>query len=179
MSITLVSKEAEKFKVTPDIQGMSQLIADMLEDNGDEAMEEDIPLANVSSKFLKIILEYCEHHQYKKNQTDIIAPLTSKVPKEFIKDPWEVTFISQFNEDELIDLIQAANYMNIPALFELSCAMIASELKGKDFNEMKRRYGLDDVNYTPAEEEEILKQYPWILAETEEKIKKLKLDQLN
>ena len=68
--------------------------------------------------------------------------------------------------------------MNIPALFELSCAMIASELKGKDFNEMKRRYGLDDVNYTPAEEEEILKQYPWILAETEEKIKKLKLDQL-
>ena len=56
--------------------------------------------------------------------------------------------------------------------------MIASELKGKDFNEMKRRYGLDDVNYTPAEEEEILKQYPWILAETEEKIKKLKLDQL-
>ena len=67
MSITLISKEAEKFTVSSDIQGMSQLIQDMLEDNGDEAMEEDIPLANVSSKFLKIIIEYCEHHEFKKN----------------------------------------------------------------------------------------------------------------
>ena len=69
---------------------MSNLINDMLEDNADEAMEEDIPLANVSSKFLKHTIEYCEHHNFKKTQTDIIAPLTSKVPKEFIKDPWEV-----------------------------------------------------------------------------------------
>ena len=83
--------------------------------------------------------------------------MVSKVPKEFIKDPWELQFIAKFSEDELIDLIQAANYMNIPTIFELSCAMIASELKGKDFNEMKRRYGLDEVDYTPAEEEEILK----------------------
>ena len=83
--------------------------------------------------------------------------MVSKVPKEFIKDPWELNFISKFNEDELIDLIQAANYMNVPTIFELSCAMIAAELKGKDFNEMKRRYNLDDVDYTPAEEEEILK----------------------
>ena len=178
MSVTLVSKEGDKFQVSTEISNMSRLISDMLEDNDDEACTEDIPLANVTSKFLKVIVEFCEHHNFKKTKTDIIAPLVSKVPKEFIKDPWEVIFISNFTDDELIDLIQASNYRNIPALFELSCAMIASELKGKDFNEMKRRYGLDDVNYTPAEEEEILKQYPWILAETEEKIKKLKLDQL-
>ena len=160
MSVTLVSKEGDKFQVSTEISNMSRLISDMLEDNDDEACTEDIPLANVTSKFLKVIVEFCEHHNFKKTKTDIIAPLVSKVPKEFIKDPWEVIFISNFTEDELIDLIQASNYMNIPALFELSCAMIASELKGKDFNEMKRRYGLDDVNYTPAEEEEILKQYP-------------------
>ena len=178
MSVSLVSKEGEKFQVSTEIKNMSQLINDILEDNGEEAQCEDIPLTQVSSKFLNVIIEYCTHYDFKKTKTDIIAPLVSKVPKEFIKDPWEVQFIMQFTEDELIDLIQAANYMNIPAIFELACAMIASELKGKDFNEMKRRYGLDDVNYTPAEEEEILKQYPWILAETEEKIKKLKLDQL-
>ena len=59
--VTLVSKEGEKFTVSSEIQNMSQLIHDMLEDN-DEAMEEDIPLANVTSKFMKIIIEYCEHH---------------------------------------------------------------------------------------------------------------------
>ena len=157
---------------------MSKLIMDLLDDGEEEALEEDIPLAQVSTKYLELIIEYCQHYNFKKTKTDIIAPLVSKVPKEFIKDPWELQFIAKFSEDELIDLIQAANYMNIPTIFELSCAMIASELKGKDFNEMKRRYGLDEVDYMPAEEEEILKQYPWILAETQEKIKTLRLDKM-
>ena len=65
----------------------------------------------------------------------------------------------------------------VPALFELCCAMIAAELKGKDFDQMKKKYGLEDVSFTPAEEEEILKQFPWIQAEAEEKIAKLKMEQ--
>ena len=156
MSVTLVTKEGKKYQVSSEMKNMSKLIQDLLDD-GEEALEEDIPLAQISNKYLESIIEYCQHYNFKKTNTDIIAPLVSKVPKEFIKDPWELAFISKFSEDELIDLIQATNYMNIPTIFELSCAMIASELKGKDFNEMKRRYGLDDVDYTPAEEEEILK----------------------
>ena len=42
---------------------------------------------------------------------------------------------------------------------------------------MKKKYGLDDVEFTPADEEEILDQFPWIKAEAEEKIAKLKMDQ--
>ena len=64
--------------------------------------------------------------------------------------------------------------MNVPAFFELCCAMIASSLKGKDFNQIKKKYGLEDVEFTPADEEEILRQHPWILSETEAKIAKLK-----
>ena len=41
---------------------------------------------------------------------------------------------------------------------------------------MKKKYGLDDVNFTPADEEEILRQFPWILTEAQEKIAKLKMD---
>ena len=37
---------------------------------------------------------------------------------------------------------------------------------------MKKRFSLDDVFYTP-EEEKIKKENPWIITETEEKIKKL------
>eukprot|EP00351_Strombidinopsis_sp_SopsisLIS2011_P004347 CAMPEP_0116888692 /NCGR_PEP_ID=MMETSP0463-20121206/23850_1 /TAXON_ID=181622 /ORGANISM="Strombidinopsis sp, Strain SopsisLIS2011" /LENGTH=39 /DNA_ID= /DNA_START= /DNA_END= /DNA_ORIENTATION= len=39
---------------------MSQLIHDMLEDQ--DEVEEEIPLAKVSAKQLKDILEYCEHY---------------------------------------------------------------------------------------------------------------------
>ena len=103
-AITLLSKEGEKFQVSSEIKNMSELINNIMEDNADEALEEEIPL-NITSKFLKVIIDYCTHYKFNKTKTDIIAPLVSKVPKEFIKDPWEVQFIMQFTEDELIDLI--------------------------------------------------------------------------
>ena len=74
----------------------------------------------------------------------------------------------------MIELLVAANYLNIPSIYELCCAVIAAEFKGKNFDEIKKQYGLEDLQYTPADEEEIKKQYPWIITETEEKIKKLK-----
>ena len=89
MSVNLISKEGEKFQVSSNIRNMSQLVNDILEDNGDEACDEPIPLSNVSSKFLNVIIDYCNHYDFKKTKTDIIAPLVSKVPKEFIKDQWE------------------------------------------------------------------------------------------
>ena len=73
-------------------------------------------------------------HNFQKAQTDLVFPLPSKNPNEFIKDQRELAFIEQFSEDELIELISATNFMHVPALFELCCAMIASGLKGKDFN---------------------------------------------
>ena len=130
--VTLVSKEGEKFKVSSKISNMSLLIGNMLEDNED--MEESIPLVQISSKHLKIVIEYCKHFNFSKTQTDIIAPLVSKNPQDFIKDDWERKFITKYSENELIELIGAANVMNIPALFELCCAMIARELKGANFN---------------------------------------------
>ena len=140
---------------------MSVLLQNMLEDlDGDYS--EPVPLPGVSSRYLKIIIQFCEMHNFKKAQTDLVFPLPSKNPSEFIKDAREVEFILKFSEDELIELISATNFMHVPALFELCCAMIASDLKGKDFNQMKKKYGLDDVEFTPVDEEEILRQFPWI-----------------
>ena len=96
------------------------------------------------------------------------------MPSEFIKDEWERSFVESFTEDQLVDLLQAANYLNIPALFELCCAKIASEYKGKSFDDIRTKYGLEDVEFTQADEEEILKQYPWIVRETQEKIDAMK-----
>ena len=64
MSVTLVSKEGEKFTVPSEIKNMSQLVFGILEDNGDEAAVEDIPLSQVSSKYLNVIIEYCTHYEF-------------------------------------------------------------------------------------------------------------------
>ena len=146
----------------------------MIEDAGGD-YSEPVPLPGVSTTYLNHIVEYCQLHRFQKTQTDIVAPLTSKVPSEFISDPRELEFIQQFNEDQLIELLSAANFMHVPALFELCCAMIASDLKGKDFNQMKKKYDLEDVNFTPADEEDIMRRFPWIQAEADQKIAKLKM----
>ena len=102
--------------------------------------------------------------------------MPSKNPVEFIEDEWERKFALRYDEEQLVDMIQATNYMNVPALFELCCAMVASMYKGRDFNEIKKNYGLEDVEFTKDDEEEILRQYPWITKDTQEKIEKMKLE---
>ena len=53
------------------------------------------------------------------------------------------------------------------AILSFSNAVVASDFKGKDFEELKKEYGLYDVEYTPEDEEEIMKEYPWISEESE------------
>lgn len=57
---------------------------------------------------------------------------------QFCKDTWESDFIKKFNQDAVIDLLMAVNYMNVPAIYELCCATIAAEFKGKSFDEIKK-----------------------------------------
>jgi hypothetical protein len=52
--------------------------------------------------------------------------------------------------------------------------MVAAEFKAKEFEDIKKEYGLYDVEYTPADEEEIMKEHPWILEESENRIKRLR-----
>lgn len=41
----------------------SILIKNMLEDIGDQAMEEDIPIPNVNEPVLRKVIEWCTHHR--------------------------------------------------------------------------------------------------------------------
>ena len=58
MSVTLVTKEGKKYQVSSEMKNMSKLIQDLLDD-GEEALEEDIPLAQISNKYLESIIDYC------------------------------------------------------------------------------------------------------------------------
>lgn len=48
--------------------------------------------------------------------------------------------------------------------------MIAAEFKGRDFDDVKKRFGLDEVTFSPEDEEQIKKDFPWLITETEEKV---------
>ena len=57
--------------------------------------------------------------------------------------------------------------MNIPALFELCCASIASLYKGKNFNKIKKEIdgnpSLEFEKYTILDDQALMLEHTWIL----------------
>ena len=154
-------------QVSQELRGMSKIIDEMLLD--DEELVE-FTCNEVTSEHLNLIVDYCTHYKFEKTATDIEHPLPCNDPAIFIKDDWERDFAKKLDLDGLSDLLMAANYFNIPAIFELCCAMIASYFKGKDFEKIKGEFGLDDVVYTPENEEQLKAEYPWIMDQAQAKI---------
>ena len=53
-------------------------------------------------------------------------------------------------------LLQAANYLNMNSLFELCCASIATNFRGKSFEIVKKDFGLENVQYTNEDDERMM-----------------------
>ncbi len=170
-TINIRSKDGQTIKVSTELRNMSKLIEETIADHADEQTYEIE--CNQSAVNIKTIVEYAEHYNFSKRVTDIVHPLVSCKPEEFIKDQWERNFILRLDLNQQVELLEAANYFDVPSVYELCCAMIASKFKGKEFNQIKNEFGLNDVVYTPESEEQIKRDFPWIIAETDQKIKDL------
>jgi len=131
----------------------------MLEDIGDA--DEPIPLPNVSGKVLKKVIEYSEHHK-----DDEPAPAEEE--KEVFDNArnrsdeiseWDSTFITCENE-ELFEIILAANYLDIKPLLDLGCKTVANMIRGKTPEQIREMFNIEN-DFTPEEEEQIRRENEW------------------
>jgi S-phase kinase-associated protein 1 len=153
-TIELISKDGQTFVVDADAIFMSQLIKDMVEDNEDEVPR--IPVPNVESKVLAKVIEYCEYHHDKPIE-EIEKPLKGNID-DLICD-WDKKFLN-VEQQELIEIIMASNYLNIKSLLDLSCAKIASMIKGKNPEQIREMFGIEN-DFSPEEEEKIREENKW------------------
>jgi len=151
-----------EFKVSREAARMSGLIKDMLEDQEGEAV---IPVPNVSGRTLKYVLEYVEHH-YNNRAEPIEKPLKTKIDDVICE--WDKNYLFTDlvkNHDEkqhetLIDVIMAANFLNIKDLLDLTCACVASMIKGKSPDQIRALFNIEN-DFTPEEEEKIKEENRW------------------
>lgn len=54
----------------------------------------------------------------------------------------------------------AANYLNIKSLLDLTCAKVASMIKGKSPEQIREMFGIEN-DFTPEEEEKIREENKW------------------
>ena len=127
----MVSKEGVNIKTDAKFAKISLHLKDMFEDR-EEGFKEDVPLPTIGADLIKIILEYCEHFNYER-EPNIPHPLPSNNLRDVV-DPWEADFIGRFDIEGKLVLLKAVNYLNIPSIFELCCAAIAVEFRGKNFD---------------------------------------------
>lgn len=134
----------------------SALIGTMIDDNG---TDEEIPLLNVKTSILNMVVDFMKHHSKVASQ-EIQKPLKSTVLKECGVSDWDADFFD-IEQDVIFELILAANYLDIKALLDVSCAKVASMIKGKTPEEIRKQFNIVN-DFTPEEETQVREEQKWV-----------------
>jgi len=167
--VTVVSREEEKFEIAYEVAIMSELVKTMIGDEGkdgdgdsgtgsSEHEEQEIPLPNVSSKVLAKVIQFCKQH-VKEPMAEIEKPLKSEKMEEVV-GKWDADYVN-IEQELLFELILAANYMDIKSLLDLTCAKVASMIKGKTPAEIRQTFNIAS-DFTPEEEIKVRQDNPWL-----------------
>ena len=136
--ITLVSSDAQKFPISKKAAERSTIVKDMMQDYGDSS---EITINEVKGDILKKVVEYLTHYA-DSDPRELPKPLPSADLRD-VTDEWDVKFIDIVN-DTVFDIINAANFMAIKPLLDLSCAKIAVQMKNKTAQEIRDLFNIEN-----------------------------------
>ena len=139
---------------------MSELVKSMMDEDEDDDNEDaptEIPLPNVKAAVLRKVIEFCEHH-LKEPMTEIEKPLKSQNMADVVQK-WYADFVD-LEQVLLFELILAANYMDIKPLLDLTCATVASMIKGKTPEEIRSTFNITN-DFSPEEEAQVREENKW------------------
>eukprot|EP00388_Colpodella_angusta_P045031 GDKK01064743.1.p1 GENE.GDKK01064743.1~~GDKK01064743.1.p1 ORF type:complete len:148 (-),score=28.03 GDKK01064743.1:34-477(-) len=136
---------------------MSELVKTMIDDDQNEEEAQEIPLPNVKSAILAKVIEFTQHYRTEP-MNEIEKPLKSANMAEVVQD-WYSNFIA-VDQEILFELILAANYMDIKPLLDLTCATVASMIKGKSPEDIRKTFNIVN-DFTPEEEAQVREENKW------------------
>ncbi|CAM9271326.1 unnamed protein product [Ectocarpus fasciculatus] len=157
-SVHLVSQEGESFDIKVSVAKMSNLVKTMIDEDAEEDGDaQEIPLPNVKASVLSKVIEFCAH--YKEDpMNEIEKPLKSANMHDVVQE-WYAKFV-EVQQETLFELILAANYMDIKPLLDLTCATVASMIKGKTAEEIRKTFNIVN-DFTPEEEAQVREENKW------------------
>jgi S-phase kinase-associated protein 1 len=125
-------------------------------EEGDDDVQE-IPLPNVKAVVLQKVIEFCTHHK-DDPMAEIEKPLKSPNMADVVQQ-WYADFVN-VEQVMLFELILAANYMDIKPLLDLTCATVASMIKGKTPEEIRQTFNITN-DFSPEEEAQVREENRW------------------
>ena len=156
-TVIMISSDGEKFELSKRAAMRSQLVKESISENSEDAIE--FKVDKVKGTVLKKVVEYLEHYKDQEPK-EIERPLPSQNFNECVDD-WDYNFID-LDLDKIFEINLAANYLDIRPLLELSGAKIASLIKGKTTQEVRKIFNIEN-EFTPEEEEQIIEENKWCM----------------
>ena len=136
--IKLKSSDGKVFEVNDKILSLSKILKNMIDNN--KGIEQEITINEVDAKNLEKIIEYLKHYETEKPKA-IPKPLPSNDLKSILSE-WDYNFINPLTIEEAIDLINAANFLDIGDLLALVSAKLAAEMMTGSVDEVRERFGI-------------------------------------
>ena len=132
------------FDVPVDILKKVKLISDLLYEACEE--KETIFLREVDSFNLEKIILYLEHYKDFEPK-EIPKPFPERTDDAFLRgilnDDWTFDFLQQMSLEELINLVNSANYLQIEGLINIIAAKLAHEMCNCEIEEARRKFGIE------------------------------------
>jgi S-phase kinase-associated protein 1 len=157
--VTLISQEKKEFRVSRKAAVQSQLVRTALEDDKDA---KEVSLVHIAAPIVEKVIQYMNYH-IDQEPRKIESPLKSTIMRELV-DQFDAKFVDDIDLDTLMKLLLAANYMDVKTLTQLICAKIASMMKGKTADQIRKTFNIRG-EFTPEELEEIRKDFKELLVE--------------
>ena len=152
--VKLLCSDGEEVQVEVSVAEKSVLIKGLIDDSG---TEEQVPLPNVKRPILEKVIEFCKH--IKDNAVPEIEKPLRNTDMATVVDAWYANYIN-VEQEMLFELIMASNYLDIKPLLELSCAKVASMIKNKSIQEIRKFFNIEN-DFTPEEEQQIMEENKW------------------
>ena len=142
--VKLKSSDGKIFEVPIDILQKSKLFTDINQNDEDE--ENEIELKEVDGKNLERIIEYLKHYKDIEPK-EIPKPFPERTDDAFLRsilnDDWTFDYIQSMTLEEAINLVNAANYLQIDGLINILAAKIAHEICNCEVEEARRKFGIE------------------------------------
>ena len=142
--VQLKSSDNIIFEVPVDILQKANLLSDLLYEACEE--KETIFLREVDSFNLGKIIQYLEHYKDFEPK-EIPKPFPERTDDAFLRgilnDDWTFDFLQQTSLEDLINLVNAANYLQIDGLINIIAAKLAHEMCNCEIEEARRKFGIE------------------------------------
>lgn len=157
-ALNLISQEGESVKISHENAIISELVKTMIDEEKDEEEVQEIPLPVVKTAILVKVVEFMNHYNAEPMK-EITKPIKSNNMSEVVQE-WYANFVN-VDQELLFELILAANFMDIHPLLDLTCAKVASMVKGKESYEIRSIFNIDESDCIAVDETQVRAENRW------------------